>query len=226
MSALSLPHGEGASTPPARRLDETHQSSIREALEDLIHVARSRGRDMKLVSALLRSMAEFMQEHGADATITASTGSDVDPPGSHEDARNPAAESPLRASISPALRSRLHAVIDSLSDDETARLLGIGTRQVRRRALAGGLYFFQVGRRRRYPCWQFVGDNRVLHGLQDVTPLLPRAWPPETVDAFMTTQHPHLLLRGVPVSPVEWLARGGDPRNVTHLLASAPRERG
>jgi hypothetical protein len=46
------------------------------------------------------------------------------------------------------------------------------------------------------------------------------------VDAFMTTRHPHLLLRGVPVSPVDWLAHGGDPRNVSHLLASAARERG
>jgi hypothetical protein len=175
---------------------------------------------MKLVSALLRIMADFLTERGADATITVRTDTNVPTPGSREEKRNAAGEVHPQASISPILRSRLHAVIDSLSDDETARALRIGTRQVRRRALAGGLYFFEVGRKRRYPCWQFIGDYGVLPGLQVITPLLPQDWTPETVDAFMTTEHPRLVVRGVPSSPGEWLAHSGDPSIVSRLLAA------
>jgi hypothetical protein len=180
---------------------------------------------MKLVSTLLRGMADFLVEHGAGATIIESADTTVGARHGHDEAAKNATDADHpRASISPALRSRLHTVIDSLSDDETARVLAIGARQVRRRALTGALYFFQVGRRRRYPCWQFIGDYRVLPGLHDVTRLVPKDWPPETVDAFMSTRHPHLLLRGVPSSPVAWLAHGGDPSVVSRLLSSAARD--
>lgn len=218
MSTSSSPPGESATTPTARGAQARHSNSISEALGDLIQAARSRGRDMKLVSALLRSMADFMLEHGADAAITTSTDTDDESAGRHEEASNAAAAGHPRASISPALRSRLHAVIDSLSDDETARVLGTGTRQVRRRALAGGLYFFQAGRKRRYPCWQFIGGEHALPGLQFLTPGIPRDWPPEAVHAFMAAKHPRLLLQGAPSSPVEWLARGGEPSTVRRLL--------
>lgn len=171
---------------------------------------------MKLVSALLYTMADFLLEHGPDASITS-------PTGPLSETSKAVGEDPLTASASPALRARLSAVIRSLSDDETARVLAISTRQVRRRAHEGDLHFFEIGRKRRYPCWQFIGDCRLLPGLREVAPALRRSRAPETIEAIMTTKHPRLLVRGAATSPVEWLVHTGDASIVGRLLDLEPR---
>lgn len=52
-------------------------------------------------------------------------------------------------------RKCITPVIESWSDDEAADLLGIGVRQLRRRAQRGTLSYFRVHGKRRYPWGQF-----------------------------------------------------------------------
>jgi len=187
-------------------------SAVDEALDGLVRAALSGGRDLKLVSAMLRTVSNFLLEHGADAAVGGSSERNGGEPDHHDE-----------MAASPALRSRLRAVIRSLSDDETGRLLAVGARQVQRRARSGSLYFFQVSQKRRFPCWQFLSTFAVPPGLRLVAQVLPRDWPPEAVDAFMTTKHPQLLIGGVPHSPVQWLVNGGGATTVRLLLD--PRSR-
>jgi excisionase family DNA binding protein len=192
---------------------------VAKALEGLIRAAQLRGRDMKLVIALLRTMAEFVADgndvvSGSNALAVAAKDLDRDDP------QPSSIVDPNRSlTISPALKALLSAVIDSLSDDEAARYLSIGVRQVRRRALDGSLYFFRVGRKRRYPRWQFADDRYVLPGLPAVARALPRDWSPERAQAFMENQDPRLRLRGTSRSPVEWLRSGGDASRIAELIA-------
>lgn len=220
----SLPNARD-SVSPGHAIREDDTAAVADALTQLIRAARTRSRDPKLVSALLRAMAEFLQEQGADAAISTSTNTSATSD-SADQAKDGTIGRNTGMSMSPALRARVQAVIASLSDDEAARNLGIGTRQVRRRAVAGSLYFFRVGRRRRFPCWQFVGERLVLPGLRSVGPAVPRYWPPEVVHAFMTTAHPILQGPGGSTSPVQWLVSGGEPAVVASVLSSVRGEEG
>jgi excisionase family DNA binding protein len=174
---------------------------------------------MKLVIALLRTMAEFVAD-GNDALARSNTPAGAAEELNRDDPQASSIVDPNRSlTISPALKALLGAVIDSLSDDEAARYLSIGVRQVRRRALDGRLFFFRVGRKRRYPRWQFAADRYVLPGLPAVTQALPRDWSPERVQAFMENKDPRLRLRGTSRPPVEWLLSGGDPSRIAELIA-------
>lgn len=205
----------GAAARP--RCGDSDSDGIAQALGELMQAAQSQGRDTKLVSAMLRAIGDFIASgreplvlidaqdstgllEPADAAVAASTRD-----------RRP-------ATMSPALRDVLSAVIGSLSDDEAARYLGVGVRQVRRRALEGTLYYFHVGRRRRYPCWQFEAGQSTLAGIRIVVPAIPLSWPPERVAEFMQTPHPRLELDGVLMSPAEWLMNGCSAEKVTKLL--------
>ncbi|GAB3578196.1 hypothetical protein GCM10027406_13990 [Leifsonia lichenia] len=218
MTTNRAPH-QSASERPLHRTRDPISNGEAKALESLIRAAQLRGRDMKLVIALLRTMAEFVAD-GHDAVSRSNAPAVAAEELNRDDPQASSIVDPNRGlTISPTLKALLSAVIDSLSDDEAARHLSIGVRQVRRRALDGSLYFFRVGRKRRYPRWQFADNRYVLPGLTAVAQALPRHWSPERAQAFMENQDPRLRLRGTSRSPVEWLRSGGDPSRIAELIA-------
>lgn len=218
MTTNRAPH-QSASERPLHRTKDKISNSEAKALESLIRAAQLRGRDMKLVIALLRTMAEFVAD-GHDAVSRSNPPAGAAEELNRDDPQASSIVDPNRSlTISPALKALLSAVIDSLSDDEAARYLSVGVRHVRRRALDGSLYFFRVGRKRRYPRWQFADDRYLLPGLPTVAQALPRHWSPERVQALMENKDPRLRLRGTSRSPVKWLLSGGDPSRIAELIA-------
>lgn len=101
----------------------------------------------------------------------------------------------------------------SLSTREVADMTGRSPAAIARSA-GRSLYAYHLGRNLRFPTWQF-DDGRPLPGLATVVPALRDGLTPMTVEARMTSADPEILDG---LSPVEWLARGGDPTEVTRVL--------
>lgn len=104
----------------------------------------------------------------------------------------------------------------SLSTKEMADLLGRSPSTITR-AAGRSLYAYHRGRSLRFPTWQLDG-GRPLAGLDAVVPSIRAALSPATVEARMTTADAELLDG---LSPVQWLAQGGDPADVVRLLDEA-----
>ena len=102
----------------------------------------------------------------------------------------------------------------SLSTREVADMTGRSPAAIARSA-GRSLYAYHLGRNLRFPTWQFDDDGRPLPGLATVVPALRDGLTPMTVEARMTSADPEILDG---LSPVEWLARGGDPTEVTRVL--------
>lgn len=173
--------------------------TVSNSLQLLIETAAEQGRDWKLIDALLITLTAFIADRGADVLAPC-------------DPKDP------RRRLRPEYRARIDAVIDSLSDDEAACVLGIGTRQVRRRAHERALYYFAVGKRRRYPAWQFDERLGIVPGLREVAQAIPKDWPGEQAQRFMTTLEAALELRGEPITPRTWLIVGLDPMRIAQLV--------
>lgn len=101
----------------------------------------------------------------------------------------------------------------SLSTREVADMTGRSPAAIARSA-GRSLYAYHLGRNLRFPTWQF-DDGRPLPGLATVVPALRDGLTPMTVEARMTSADPEILDG---LSPVEWLARGGDPTEATRVL--------
>lgn len=120
-------------------------------------------------------------------------------------------------------RSAARAVLEaaeSLSRAQVAQMLGVDESRVSHRLRDGSLYSYAgASGRRRYPSWQFARGT-VLPHLADVLADLPAGTHPVTLRNFMTAPDDALLLDGVPVSPVEWLAAGGSHEPIAVLAAT------
>ncbi|MEW2010999.1 hypothetical protein AB0300_16135 [Microbacterium sp. NPDC078814] len=172
--------------------DNERYATVVQSVGKLVGAAASTGRDWKLVDALLRTVTRVILERGEAALVT------VDEEGA-------------KRRLHPDVAEHINAVIDSFSDDEAAALLGVGTRQLRRRAQGGGMYYFTVGKRRRYPAWQFDNRAGLLPGLQQIAATIPSGWRPETTRSVMESFDTKLAIHGEPVTPCEWLLLGLDP---------------
>ena len=106
----------------------------------------------------------------------------------------------------------------SLSTREVADMTGRSPAAIARSA-GRSLYAYHLGRNLRFPTWQF-DDGRPLPGLATVVPALRDGLTPMTVEARMTSADPEILDG---LSPVEWLARGGDPTEATRVLTEMDR---
>ena len=125
-------------------------------------------------------------------------------------------EDPEYAELVAARHRALVAAGDlarSLSTREVADMTGRSPAAIARSA-GRSLYAHHLGRNLRFPTWQF-DDGRPLPGLATVVPALRDGLTPTTVEARMTSADPEILDG---LSPVEWLARGGDPTEVTRVL--------
>ena len=125
-------------------------------------------------------------------------------------------EDPEYAELVAARHRALVAAGDlarSLSTREVADMTGRSPAAIARSA-GRSLYAYHLGRSLRFPTWQFDG-GRPLPGLATVVPALREGLTPMTVEARMTSADPEILDG---LSPVEWLARGGDPTEATRVL--------
>ncbi len=110
----------------------------------------------------------------------------------------------------------------SWSVAQAAELLGRTPRRVRQRIAGQTLYALraQAGQLR-LPRWQFT-DHGVIPGLEKVIPALSRSLHPVSVERFMRTPLAELEVAGEPLSPLQWLSRGGDPTEVAQIAAGLP----
>lgn len=203
------PHADGA---------DKAASSFSNSIQRLIDEAVEQGRDGKLIVALFVTLTEFIAERGADVV---SLESGILSPGEPDDEGQEEAsdeEPSSRLRLRPEYRAHIEALIDSFSDDETAWFLGIGVRQVRRRAQSGDLHFFTVGKRRRYPTWQLDSRYGTAPGIRDVAHAVPTSWSPARTQRFLTTLESGLELHGKPITPVAWLRAGGDASRIIRLI--------
>ena len=130
-------------------------------------------------------------------------------------------EDPEYAELVAARHRALVAAGDlarSLSTREVADMTGRSPAAIARSA-GRSLYAYHLGRNLRFPTWQF-DDGRPLPGLATVVPALRDGLTPTTVEARMTSADPEILDG---LSPVEWLARGGDPTEATRVLTEMDR---
>lgn len=102
----------------------------------------------------------------------------------------------------------------SLTTQQVADMLGMAPANVRRSVTEGTLYSVKTspGSHHWFPLWQFP-HRRALPGLREAVSALPRNYHPVEVETFMTEESE--ALRGM--SPVAWLAGGGDVSDVVAL---------
>lgn len=101
---------------------------------------------------------------------------------------------------------------------QAAELLNRSVSAMSRGVTEGRLVAFRLNERVRYPLWQFH-EGQPLPGLARVTAALPAAWRPRKVMAVMTAPAQSLD----DLSPVQWLAEAGDPKQVVQLIEDLDR---
>jgi hypothetical protein len=108
----------------------------------------------------------------------------------------------------------------SLSASETAQKLGVDPSRVRQLLAARKLYGLQIKGAWKVPVFQFEG-NRLLPGLEEVVPALPKDLHPVGIYHWFTTANPDLATEEFDreLSPREWLLTGRSPSAVAELAA-------
>jgi hypothetical protein len=112
----------------------------------------------------------------------------------------------------------------SLNVDETARKLGVNPHRVRQLLAAYKIYGLRVQGAWKIPVFQLEGD-RLLPGLEEVVPVLPKDLHPVGVYRWFMTPSPDLVPGGLDqeLSPREWLLTGGSPGAVAKIAADLDR---
>lgn len=106
-------------------------------------------------------------------------------------------------------------------DADLAALLGVDRSRISQRVAERSIYAFQTeGEERCYPSWQLI-NHKPLRGLRKVLPCLDPGLHPLTVDHWFRTPNVDLVVNEEPVSPVEWLATGGNPDVLVGLVPDA-----
>lgn len=99
--------------------------------------------------------------------------------------------------------------------------LGVSRSRISQMLTAGQLYcIVAADDTRHFPSWQLDDEQRPLRGLDQILSALPSGLHPLTLDWWLRTPHDHLLARGTPVSPRDWLLTGGSPATLTRLAAA------
>ena len=89
--------------------------------------------------------------------------------------------------------------------------------RVRQRIASGDAWVIPGSDPDLLPPWQFV-DGKLVAGLRQLGDVAA-AVHPLTLRAFMLRADVDLAMGGLPVSPLRWLATGGDPAVVADLAA-------
>jgi hypothetical protein len=111
-------------------------------------------------------------------------------------------------------------VNESLSAAEAAERLGVNESRIRQRLLAKPptLYAIKAGREWRLPRFQF-GRKGAIPGLPALIEALPDDIDVVSLESWLMTPNPDLALGEDerPLSPLDWLNRGGAPARIAEL---------
>lgn len=114
-------------------------------------------------------------------------------------------------------------IAGSLSVSDAARLLGVDPSRVRHRLAERTLYGIRQRSGWRLPAFQF-SDGGLVPGIDRVLPSLPPALDPLGTVNWFLLPHPDLYAPDdpdeTPISPLDWLRLGRDPRAVAELAAA------
>lgn len=104
---------------------------------------------------------------------------------------------------------------------QVAQALEVSAARIRQRAVARTLYAIRDGGEWRFPSWQFDPEaDGEIPGLALVIPALSPRLHPVAVHRFLTEPSPDLEIDDQPVSPLSWLATGGDPGPVADIAGA------
>lgn len=208
-------------TAPSPRTAETLQRTI-----GLVRSGRPGAAADQLVSDWLSVLDDAVSERQATSgTLTESQRTWLVESGAMTEDQISAAQARVKSgSLERAITStKAKSVVDSLSPQEVSKLLGISTSTVSHRRADGSLYGVAVGRNRRYPTWQFVGNRPLPHLARLLAAISPQVHP-ATINGLMRNPQPELSIDGQPTEPWAWLSNGGSIEPVLQLLDRNNRE--
>lgn len=108
----------------------------------------------------------------------------------------------------------------TMSDLEVEDWLEIGSAKRLWMLSVGELFAFLSDGELRYPTRQFTDDREqpILPHLSRLIPAFDDGMHPASILRFMTKPHDRLTLSCEPVSPADWLLRGGDVQKLVKIL--------
>ena len=131
---------------------------------------------------------------------------------------------PTRRDESQALAATTASVTELVARartvDGAAALAGVHPSRVRHWIGDGTVHAMKIGGRNLLPSWQFGADGRPVAHLGEVLAALPSDLHPLSLAGFFTAPVPELEIDDRGLSPLEWLASGGDPVTVVALARS------
>jgi hypothetical protein len=107
----------------------------------------------------------------------------------------------------------------SLTVAAVAARLGLDASRIRHRLIEGTLYGVRLRSGWRLPAFQFDRRGALVAGVEGVLAAVPRDLHPVAVQRWFTTPNVDLVVDDVAVSPMGWLAGGGDPAPAAALAA-------
>lgn len=168
--------------------------------------------DSVFVEHLLEAVAKQAAEHTVAAELPASEREVWESVGARFDRPDAVAQAHARAAATFA--ELLAGSI--VGDVAAARMLGVDRTRVSQKVSERSLFAVASGGERYFPLWQFV-DGKPLRGLKEVLGALDEALHPLTVNHWFLTPNRELDLHGDAMSPVAWLATGGDTKATVRL---------
>ena len=112
-------------------------------------------------------------------------------------------------------------LVQAKTTAEVAVALKVSATRIRQRAVERTLYAIRGGGEWRFPRWQFdLQAGREVPGLAAVIPSFSPHLHPMAVYQFLTEPCPDLEIADQAVSPISWLATGGDPGLVADIAAA------
>jgi hypothetical protein len=111
-------------------------------------------------------------------------------------------------------------LVQAKTAGEVAHDLGVTSARIRQRASERTLYGIRDGDEWRFPGWQFDDSGRPIRGLAAVFPVMSGDLHPIAVFRFLSEPSTDLEIDDEPVSPLTWLATGGNPESVAAIAAT------
>ena len=117
---------------------------------------------------------------------------------------------------------RQSALSAAVTFEEVSDWLDVGTARILARLASGDLFAFVADNELLFPTWQFTDDPvcPILNQLSTLTKAFDADMHPASILGFMTTPHPSTRINGIPITPVEWLARGRPAQPLVEILGT------
>ena len=134
--------------------------------------------------------------------------------------RYPTADFDEHASALTEATRRLDSIeSQSLTTQQVGSQLGVNSSRIRQRLEEGSLWGFKARGQWRVPSFQ-LRNGKLLRGVEEVNRSLRHGMDPVVVDGFFHNTNVDLVVGDVNVTPIEWLAAGGDSAPVARIAAT------